>query len=276
MPPLVSICIPLYNAVQYIAETFRCVQRQTYPNWELLIVENCSNDGSAEVIERLVAEADDDRIRLHVNDTHLDMAGNMNKALSLARGDFIKLLCADDTITADCIEKQVAALRDHPRAVLAACSRNITGPDGKVLMVRSSFPRSGLYAGGAVVQRCLRSGSNLIGEPTSVLMRASALDGLSKLNPEARYWIDFDFWTRLLSRGDMYFEKEPLAQFRLHRNAATRTFERATVTDFLAIAARVSEATGSRLTRPQRLWVHLKIRIMHIARRLLYRRFGTM
>jgi len=275
MSPLVSVCIPVYNAEPYIAETLQSVLQQTYTNWELIIVENCSTDGSAAVITRGVAEADDRRVQVHTNEQHLDMAGNMNHALGLARGEFIKLLCADDTITSNCLERQVQALEQHPEAVIAGCSRNITAPDGKILLVRSSFPKTDLYPGRQVVERCLRGGTNLIGEPTSVLLRASALQGMSKLDPEARYWIDFELWSRLLLQGDMYFDKEPLAQFRLHGGAATRTFERATVTDFLAIADRISQATGTKLSGLQRVWVHLKIRMLHIARRFLYRRFAT-
>ena len=266
MSPLVSVCIPLYNAAPYIAETFQSVLRQTYRDWELIIVENCSTDGSRELIERLAAEANDDRIHVHRNEQHLDMAGNMNRALSLARGEFIKLLCADDTITPDCLERQVEGLQRHANAVIAGCSRNITGPDGKVIMVRSSFPKTDVYSGRLVIDRCVRGGTNLIGEPTSVLLRASALKPSARLDPEARYWIDFELWSRLLLHGDMFFDKEPLAQFRLHGGAATRTFQRATVTDFLAIADRISQATGTRLGTTQRAWVHFKIRALHMAR----------
>jgi len=272
MSSLVSVCIPLYNAVPYITETFACVLQQTYANWEMVIVENRSTDGSAELIAQLVAGANDSRIHLHTNEQHLDMAGNMNRALSLARGDFIKLLCADDTIAPNCLERQLRALDAHPGAVIAGCSRNITGPTGKVMMMRSSFPRTGIYPGHAVVDRCLRAATNFIGEPTSVLLRASTLRSMPNLNPEARYWIDFELWSRLLMRGDLYFDKEPLAQFRLHGGAATRSFQRATVVEFLTMADRISHATGVKLNSFQRAWVHIKIRLLHAARRFLYRR----
>ena len=272
MSALVSVCIPLYNAAPYIAETFRSVRQQTHVNWEMVIVENRSTDGSAELIAQLVAETDDSRIHLHTNEQHLDMAGNMNRALGLARGDFIKLLCADDTIAPNCLERQLRALEAHPNAVIAACSRNITGPTGKVMMVRSSFTRTGVYPGRAVVDRCLRAATNFIGEPTSVLLRASTLRSMPPLNPDARYWIDFELWSRLLLRGDLYFDKEPLAQFRLHGGAATQSFQRATIVEFLTMADRISEATGVKLNRVQRAWVHIKIRLLHTARRFVYRR----
>jgi glycosyltransferase involved in cell wall biosynthesis len=275
MSPLVSVCIPVYNAAPYLAETFASVLRQTYANWEMVIVENCSSDGSRMLIERLVAEANDPRIRVYVNETHLDMAGNMNRALSLARGEYVKLLCADDTIVPHCLARQVEALQQHTSAVIAGCSRNITAPDGRTLLVRSSFPHSGVYKGRTVIDQCIRSATNLIGEPTSVLLRSSVLKAEQPLSEHGRYWIDFELWSRLLLHGDMFYDKEPLAQFRLHAGAATRTFQRATVDDFLAIVDRISEVTGSRLNALQRAWVHVKIRLMHIARRMLYRRVAS-
>lgn len=272
MSPLVSVCIPVYNAEPYLAETFGSVLGQTYANWEMIIVENCSTDNSRALIQRLVDDAQDARIRVYTNETHLDMAGNMNRALSLAGGDYVKLLCADDTIVPHCLARQVEALQQHTTAVLAGCSRNITAPDGKTLLVRSSFAETALYKGRTVIERCIRSATNLIGEPTSVLLRSSVLKIEPHLSEHGRYWIDFELWSRLLLHGDMFYDKEPLAQFRLHGGAATRTFQRATVDDFLAIADRILSRTGGRLTAPQRAWVHVKIRLMHIARRLLYRR----
>jgi glycosyltransferase involved in cell wall biosynthesis len=272
--PAVSVCIPVYNALPYLPETFASVLRQTFADWELVLVENCSKDGSREVAQRLVAEAADPRCRVHLNEEHLDMAGNMNRALTIARGEFVKLLCADDIIEPRCLERQVAALRDHPNVVLAGCTRQIVGPTGKVAFARSAFPKSGVYAGRDVIRRCLWAGTNLIGEPTSVLLRTADLQSIPLLDPETRYWIDFDFWTRLLMRGDMYFDTEPLAQFRIHGSAATRTFERIMLEDFLTLAARRLSEMGSRLGIVQRLWLHAKVRALNLARRIVYQRIG--
>ena len=138
-------------------------------------------------------------------------------------------------------------MQSNPSAVFAGCSRHIIGPDGKVAFLRSAFPKSGVYSGRQVIKKCLWAGTNLIGEPTSALLRSAELKAVPLLDPETRYWIDFDFWTRLLMRGDMYFDVEPLAQFRIHGKAATRNFERRMLADFLILAdRRLSEMGASR------------------------------
>lgn len=272
--PLVAVCIPVYNARPYLAATIESVLRQTYENWTLTVVENRSTDGSRELLEELARKADDPRIRLHFNEEHLDMPSNLNRALELAEGDFVKLLCADDGLAFECLDRQVAALQEHPGAVIAGCSRTITGPNGETLFVRSSFPRAGIYPGRAVIKRCLWAGTNLIGEPSSVLIRSSILKTMPHLDAGTRYWIDFDLWTRMLLRGDLYFDTEPLAQFRIHGRAATRTFERAMLHDFIDLADRRLREMGDKLKVAQRLWLHGKVRLLNFARRLVYRRFG--
>ena len=128
--------------------------------------------------------------------------------------------------------------------------------------------------GRQVIKKCLWAGTNLIGEPTSALLRSAELKAVPLLDPETRYWIDFDFWTRLLMRGDMYFDVEPLAQFRIHGKAATRTFERRMLADFLILADRRLSEMGSGLGIVQRLWLHAKVRALNFARRLVYQRIG--
>ena len=272
--PAVSVCIPLYNAAPFFQETFESVLRQTFADWELVIVENCSTDGSRELATRLVAQAGDPRIRLHLNEQHLDMAGNMNRALELARASFVKLLCADDTIAPSCLERQAAALQENANAVMAGCSRNITAPDGRVVFTRSSFSQSGVYPGQSVIRRCFWAGTNLIGEPTSVLLRRATLASMPLLDPDTRYWIDFDLWTRLLMKGDLYFDIEPLAQFRIHGRAATRTFERKMLRDFIELASRRLREMGSDLGLAQRLFLTVKVPMLNLARKLVYQRVG--
>ena len=115
MEPLVSVCIPAYNNAAYIKETIDSILKQTWKNLELVICDDKSKDNTIEVIESIK----DDRIRLCKNEKNLGMSGNWNKCLHECKGEFIKLICADDMLRKDAIEKEVRALIEHPKAVLA-------------------------------------------------------------------------------------------------------------------------------------------------------------
>lgn len=230
--PLVSICVPVYNAEPYLEETLRTAMRQTYENWELVIVENHSKDTSRATIERIAKEAADPRIKVHINETHLGMAANMNRAIALAQGEFVKILCADDTLEPDCIARQAEALIQNPEAVLATCAGRVINSKGRVLFDRQPFSREGIVEGRNVIKECLRIGTNPVGEPTMVLMRASALRGMPLMGAEAAYCVDLDLWLRLLLRGGMFYHRRALASFRIHGQAATRSHEKKMIEDF--------------------------------------------
>lgn len=272
--PLVSVCVPVYNAEPYLEQTLRSVLGQSYANWELVIVENKSKDASLSTIERLISEEQDPRIRLHVNTTHLDMASNMNKALSLARGSFVKILCADDSLEPDCLAVQVAALLSHPSAALAACARRIINGRGRLLFKRTTFPRNGLINGKQAIASCLRAGTNLIGEPTMVLLRASSLHRIPWMDMNASYCVDLEFWIRLLERSDMVYTTQALASFRVHGKAATRQHAARMLEDFLRTAKRAAHNNDIPLGKGLLWWLRLKLPIQNAVRRLIYSWFG--
>ena len=110
MNPLVSVCIPCYNAQNTIERTIWSVLKQTYSNIEIIISDNASTDKTVEVVRQI----EDERVRIFINETNLGMAKNFQAALSRASGKYIKCLCADDIITPDCIEKQVNVFLQHP------------------------------------------------------------------------------------------------------------------------------------------------------------------
>jgi glycosyltransferase involved in cell wall biosynthesis len=272
--PLVSVCVPVYNAEPYLEETLRSVLAQSYQHWELVIVENQSTDGSRALIERLVNETADARLRVHLNDTHLDMASNMNRSLELARGEFVKILCADDTMEPDCLAVQVRALEEHPGAVMAACARRIINAQGRLLFHRRTFRREGLISGRSAIQGCLHAGTNLVGEPTMVLLRASALQGVPWLDAAAAYCVDLELWLRLLLRGDLVYTRLPLASFRVHGQASTRDNEARMLADFFGMVEGIARQGNLSLSPLRLRWLKFQIPLQNAVRRWIYRWLG--
>lgn len=105
MEPLVSIVTPVYNAQNYLEETILSVINQTYSNWELLLIDDCSTDNSYEIIEKYLKK--DKRIRYLKNDKNSGPAITRNKGIKEAKGEYIAFLDSDDLWYENKLEKQI-------------------------------------------------------------------------------------------------------------------------------------------------------------------------
>lgn len=109
MNDLVSIIMPSYNTGQYISESIKSVQEQTYTDWELIIIDDCSTDNSVEVINNF----GDPRIVLIQNEKHSGAAISRNKALKAAKGRWIAFLDSDDLWLPQKLEKQIRFMTEN-------------------------------------------------------------------------------------------------------------------------------------------------------------------
>lgn len=114
MEELVSIIVPVYGAAEYIAETAAMVKRQTYPHWELIFVDDCSPDNSAEIIADIIAR--ETRIRLIRKERNEGAAKARNTGLEESKGRYIAFLDADDIWMPDKLEKELAFMRKEQAA----------------------------------------------------------------------------------------------------------------------------------------------------------------
>lgn len=113
---LVSIIVPVYNAEKYIVETMESVIRQTYTNWELLLVEDCSADGTVQVIERYMSHVGDERIRLIVQSANGGAARARNRGLAESKGRYIAYLDSDDLWEPEKLAHELAFMGDRQAA----------------------------------------------------------------------------------------------------------------------------------------------------------------
>lgn len=126
--PLVSVVMPAYNAEKYIGEAIRSVQSQTYANWILLVIDDCSTDHTADVVRAFVNT--DDRIRLFQNTHNLGAAKTRNRGFELAKGEWVALLDSDDVWHSDKLERQLAAALNSGSEIVY-CSYSLISHDGQ-------------------------------------------------------------------------------------------------------------------------------------------------
>lgn len=209
--PKVSVCIPVYNCEAYLANTIRSVLAQSLTDFELVIIDNASTDRTAEIISGF----EDPRLRSLRNEKNLGMMGNWNRCLEEARGEFIKLLPADDLIYPACLERQVAAFIHHPSVSLVCCSRDIIDVHDKKLIKRSFAGLNGQVRGLEAVKRIVRSGTNRLGEPGAILFRRDLIGRERRFSDRYPYVIDLSLWIQMLGLGDLYVIQESLCAFRV-------------------------------------------------------------
>ncbi len=115
--PLVSVLMTAYNREKYIAEAIESVMASTYQNWELIIVDDCSKDKTAEIAKKF--EAFENRIRVYANEKNLGQFQNRNYASSLAKGKYIKYLDSDDLIYPHGLEVMVNSIEKYTGVAFA-------------------------------------------------------------------------------------------------------------------------------------------------------------
>lgn len=215
----VSVLIPSYNQARFLPEAVESVLRQDFDDFEVVIVDDASTDGSADLLPQWASH--DARVRYAVNPANLGQARNLNKCLSLARGHLIKYLFADDRFACpSALRQMVGMLADAPTAVMAASARFVINPAGRRVDVWDRCGCPGLHSGRAVIARCLEQGcSNLIGEPSTVLIRKEA--ARRGFNPRYNQLVDLEMWLSLLERGDLVYTRECLCEFRQHPGQIT-------------------------------------------------------
>ena len=208
----ISVLMPAYNAERYVLQSVQSVLGQTYEDFELLVVDDCSTDRTPVIL----ASIQDRRLRVLRNERNLGIVGSLNRAMEHARGGYIARIDADDYCLPTRFAKQVQYLDAHPNVVLLGTETFIL-EDGKVRRERQRGD-----ADPAVV-RWRSLVSNPIGHPT-MMFRADAAASLGTyLREEFKYAEDFDFSHRLLRVGDLAVLPENLVIYRHHRNNLTRT-----------------------------------------------------
>jgi glycosyltransferase involved in cell wall biosynthesis len=228
--PLVSVVTPAYNHRRFIGPCIESLLRQTYPNWEQIIIDDGSTDGTAEVVRRYT----DPRIHyFHQENQGIDaLAQTYNRALCLARGELIAVLEGDDFWPADRLATLVPKFRD-PSLVLAygaVVDVDINGRKQssrrRTDKARANLPSSVLSndpAGSASKYMLRAEGPSLIPAST-VVLRRSALEEIGGFQsfPGLRT-TDYPTYFRVSLRGKFFYENRVMGFQRRHLGSVTST-----------------------------------------------------
>ncbi|MHB8055504.1 MAG: glycosyltransferase family 2 protein, partial [Candidatus Aminicenantales bacterium] len=264
-----SVCIPAFNNERFIDAAIRSVLGQTLDDFELIVIDDHSADGTREKV-RAYSDA---RIRFIENEANLGHEGNWNKALGEARGRFVKILPGDDLLRPRCLERQTAAFKDVSAGAVAlvSCARDIIDGEGRTLMRRAFPGKDSSLPGREAVRKSVRAGTNLIGEPAAVLLRADLIALTGAFSAANLYVIDLDYWVRLLLHGRLAVISEPLCGFRVSRAAASTRIRKTQSRDFRRFLRRLGEDPRFGLTAGDLRRGRIRASLNAWMRRLIYR-----
>ena len=200
---LVSIISPVYKCEKYIVEAIKSVQAQTYPNWELLLVDDCTPDNSPEIIREFAKE--DPRIRYLRMEENSGAALARNKALDEAKGRYIAYLDADDVWLPEKLERQIAFMNKN-HAQFSCCDYEKIEADGTPLNKIIHMPKTITY------NQLLR---NTIIQIVGVIIDLDLVDRELIVMPNLRLGPDSATWLHMLKNGVIFTgQNEVLAQYR--------------------------------------------------------------
>lgn len=208
--PLVSIVLTLYNGERFVRAAMESVLAQTYTDWEMIVVDDASTDGSAAVVSSFV----DPRIRVITLAENGQVCNAHRIGDAAAKGRYMAVLDKDDSWEADKLEKQVAWLEEHPET--AACFSLATfmdenGDDKKDETLHAAFAASN-RSREEWLHELLTTGNHLC--HSSAVVRMDALREVGGYNLLYLQVNDYDLWLRLALKHDIHVIQETLVRYR--------------------------------------------------------------
>lgn len=208
--PTVSILLPVYNGEKYLADVMESILSQTYSDFEVVVVDDGSTDGSVEIIR---AYADKDtRVRL-ICHTH-GFIDTLNKGLAECQGTYIARMDADDKMKPERLERQVTVMDGNPD--IAFCASYMQRMDGEEIF------NSGLSGKIERLATTLLLG-NFISHPTVMLRRKFLEEHHLQYCKGYDYAEDYKLWTEVAEvGGSLYIIPEPLVEYRMSDGQVSR------------------------------------------------------
>jgi hypothetical protein len=213
--PLVSICIPAYQAARWIGATLESLVRQTYRRVEIHVLDNASTDGTG----RVVRDFADHGVTYHRFEENTGAYGNKNRGIDIARGELITWYNADDVYDSTIVEREVAFLRGHPEAAGVLCMDRWIDENGRrVGSTLDSLPiefHGGGYFDRAALIRGLMRYRNIFMRFPTFMARTRLVREVGRFDPSRfGFAADLDMQLRLARCGPLGIIDEELMSYR--------------------------------------------------------------
>ena len=202
----------VYNGVRYLKTTMQSVLRQSYKDFEFLIIDDCSQDHSASVIQSFA----DQRIKIHHNMANIGQTKSLNIGLKLARGKYIARIDSDDLVFPNWLLKQFSFIEKNPQFAVVSAPAIIIDGTGRIKRILKS-----LSSKEDILLKTLAS--TPINHVGSLIRKSTVLEA-GGYNDNFRVAADFELWSRLLAKGlEITSTREILTAIRVHELSISKT-----------------------------------------------------
>ena len=216
----VTVCLPTFNKAHYLPAAIESVLAQEFRDYELLIVDDASTDGTAEVVQNF----QDSRIRCIRNRENLGLVCNWNHCLALARAEYTIIFHDDDVMLPGLLRREVEVLESDPEVVLVHTAAQPIDASGAVIAVPPPHEWPELTSGLEFIIRNWGPKEVYVIMP-SVMFRKSLALKLGAFNPDMQYRVDADLWQRLAFEGKIAYVDEVLISNRVHSLQTTQRIQ---------------------------------------------------
>ena len=211
--PMISLIMSVYNGEDYLSEAIDSVLNQSFTNWELIVINDCSTDGTGEILAKY--ESQDARVKVYTNEVNLRLPSSLNKALELAKGKYIARMDADDICLPDRLQKQYDFMEKNGDVALSSC---------RFMTLKNGVIASGGCGGKGDFEsiKSLLLVTNPILHP-GIIAKSSVI---KKLGYDKNFTCteDMELWTRFVLAGErIEILPEYLMIYRLHDKQITET-----------------------------------------------------
>lgn len=234
--PMVTVLMAVYNGERYVRKAIESILEQTFSDFEFLIVDDGSSDGSGEILRAYP----DARIRVLTNAGNMGLSASLNRGLELSRGDYVARIDADDVSLPMRLQAQVKFLDTHSDIVLVGSKYETINASGH------SMERVKVLTHPSAIRFCL-----LFDNPichSSVMFRRRMVIEAGGYDPRVEVGQDFDLWNRLVYMGGITQIPETLVQLRLHRASVSRSSSSSVKSQYvLTVIQNVQRLTGRKI-----------------------------
>jgi GT2 family glycosyltransferase len=237
-----TVAIPFYNRKNDVLNpvAIDSAIKQSLPEMEILLIDDCSTDGTWELLQKFR----DPRVRLVRNERRLGLFGNFSRCLELARGEYVRLLCSDDSLMPDCLKQEIAIIDQYPQASLVLTRGRRVDEKGAFLGLLGDHFQPGIYSGTSAIRSALWFQAyyafNAFSCPSGVLLRRKVALLVGQFDKAMCMYGDVDFYLRMLEHGDLIVCDTTGFQMTIHDNQETAclTGNVAIMQELLAITER--------------------------------------
>jgi glycosyltransferase involved in cell wall biosynthesis len=203
----------VFNGLPHLTQLVDSILAQTHEHLDVVFVDGGSSDNSLTFLRSVT----DPRVRVLTNPTATGAGANWDAASESARGEFVKLICQDDLLYPEAIAKQVADLSESPTAVMAIAQRDIVDARGSVVYRNRGCAglRPGVVDGSDAIKVAYLRGTNVFGEPVTVLFRRQSLMNALSWDDSNPFLLDLTLYAKVARTGDVVVRKESIGAFRV-------------------------------------------------------------